>query len=160
MGGSAWSATIFLLTPPILVPIRPPLLFCKWIYWSRTRSRLLALFCLGGRRGSLFTATQSATLCSFGICVYWRSASRMGYFGPSPLECYLWSACLPETIVPRPTNLIVLIGIRLGASLPVRPDRRTSIELVVFCSLTLSKYFSPGLLRVPPSPRLPLSRMR
>ena len=69
----------------------------------------------------------------------------MGYFGPSPLECYLWSACLPETIVPRPTNLIVLIGIRLGASLPIRPDRRTSIELVVFCSLTLSKYFSPGL---------------
>ena len=69
----------------------------------------------------------------------------MGYFGPSPLECYLWSACLPETIVPRPTNLIVLIGIRLGASLPVRPDRRASIELVVFCSLTLSKYFSPGL---------------
>ena len=50
----------------------------------------------------------------------------MGYFGPSPLECYLWSACLPETIVPRPTNLIVLIGIRLGASLPIRPDRRTS----------------------------------
>ena len=98
-----------------------------------------------GDRGSLFTATQSATPCSFGICVYWRSASRMGYFGPSPLECYLWSACLPETIVPRPTNLIVLIGIRLGASLPVRPDRRASIELVVFCSLTLSKYFSPGL---------------
>ena len=61
-----------------------------------------------GDRGSLFTATQSATLCSSGICVYWRSASRMGYFGPSPLECYLWSACLPETIVPRPTNLIAV----------------------------------------------------
>ena len=152
--------------------------FCKWVLVrvARRPARARAYSPSngsrrGGDRGSLFpdhSLTHSLTpavvpLCSLlssGICVY-EVHLETAIFAPRVLfmERLLAQNHCPS--VRRSTILIVLIWIRLRArprpslSSPlrsVRPSVYPLSGLVVFCSLTLSKYFSPGLLRLPPPP--------
>ena len=125
----------FLVDSPILVP-RSTQLSRKWIYWwlFRTRSRLALHWPPqrgGAREGGEATERASEDPLSSGHLAAFLFAPLAsvcmkcisnGLF--SPLECYLWSGCLPKTIVRRSTNLIVLIWIRLRAcpSASVRPS--------------------------------------